>query len=101
MNVSISRPAVSAFTPCTSPDGTIYAAALLDRLGDPVDRHLERALGDVARLPVRMRMQRADRALLEHELDQHQVGQVEDHAAGRAVELDHLALAGLCEDFGS
>ena len=60
-------------------------AALFDDLGVAVDRHFEPAVGHLARLDVRVRMQRADTAFLEAELDHHQLVRVQEDAAAVAV----------------
>ena len=58
-------------------------ASTISRLA--VDRHLEAALGDIARLDVRMRMQGANAALFEVELDHHQFVRVQDDPAAIAI----------------
>src|SRR5690606_1285099 len=46
--------------------------ALIERFGPAVDGYLEAAFDDIARLHMRVRMQRADRAFRKGELDHHQ-----------------------------
>ena len=76
-------------------------AAGAKRLGVAVDRHLEQALGDVARLHMRMRMQGTDAALLEGEFDGHQRLGVKDDAAAVAVaEVGPVAIVRACKQFG-
>ena len=87
VKLSISLPAVQRLDAVHEARRHDVGAARGDGLGHAVDGHLERALGDVAGLQVRVRVQRADAALLEGELHQHQLGQIEDDAAAGAIEL--------------
>ena len=77
------------------------AAAGPKRLGDAADRHLEAAFCDVARLDVRVGVRGAEGALLEGELDHHQLVRVEEDAPPVAVGSRHpfSPFPGRREDF--
>lgn len=57
------------------------AAALAEDGHFSADGDLERAFGDVARLHVRVGVERADRALVKAEFDLHQLGAADENAA--------------------
>ena len=59
--------------------------ALIERFGPAADGYLEAAFGDIARLHMRVRMQRADRAFSKGELDHHQRIGMREHAPAVAV----------------
>ncbi len=101
VNVSTNRPASSVFTPWTRFDGTMNPSPAESVCIRPSIVTSKSPFGDVARLDMRMRVERADTALLESELHHHQFVGVKDHTAAIAVSrCGPFAFVGTGENLG-